>query len=504
MRNYLVCLMIMLCLFCTHVIAETDGLYTYQINEDNTVTITGFNWKNNHGDIYIPEMLGNRIVSSIGEKAFATKGNTAVKITLPDGIRSIGPQAFRGVSITYVNIPINTVEIGGGAFAQCSVMRFNVANGHTVFATIDNSLYNKQTKTLLAWPENKDISAIPNGIIHIGDYAFYGRSFSTSNKKTENLFSFSTSNKKELYTLPATIETIGEYAFARVTGLSLSASGVKTIGAHAFDEAELELQSNSVSVIGDYAFYKAIVEFKSTLSLSKIGKHAFQNSEFVIYESERNENLLSKTPYEIGEFAFSHSRGSILSRVNLVLKNVTSIGARAFDGITQDADLALRLNEGDLENLTYLGENAFYDTNVANWGNDEIGYHSYVDLTNPSMTSVPKGAFYYTWITDLKIGPTVSEIGEGAFERCENLQKVELTDGLLTINDKAFKGCKKLTAISIPASVTMMGNDIFTGCADTFVVTVEAGSYGELWARTCGYSYIVNGQVEDTSWLLDE
>ena len=47
----------------------------------------------------------------------------------------------------------------------------------------------------------------------------------------------------------------------------------------------------------------------------------------------------------------------------------------------------------------------------------------------------------------------------------------------------------------------MIGNNVFSDCAETLVVTVEAGSYGEIWARSCGYAYIVNGQTEDTSWL---
>ena len=232
---------ILICLAAAQALAEQDGLYTYSINLDNTVTITGFDWKNNHGDIYIPEMLGNRMVSAIGEKAFMTTGNTAIKITLPDSIKSIGEQAFRGVAITYVNIPLNTVEIGGGAFAQCTVSRFNVASGHQVFATIDNALYNKQTKTLIAWPENKEISEIPNGIVNIGDYAFYGRG------RWEN----------RGINLPDSVAYIGKYAFA---------------GCY------ITTPMKHVSVIDDYAFYKSTVSIESELLLTKIGAHAFEEA----------------------------------------------------------------------------------------------------------------------------------------------------------------------------------------------------------------------------------
>lgn len=81
------------------------------------------------------------------------------------------------------------------------------------------------------------------------------------------------------------------------------------------------------------------------------------------------------------------------------------------------------------------------------------------------------------------------------------MEKVKLPENLLTIEDRAFYKCRNLAEITIPASVTMIGSEVFTGCSDKLVITVEAGSYGEVWARTCGYAYQVNGQEEDTSWL---
>ena len=466
MKRLVISLMVLLgCILCVHAYAEQDGLYTYQINDDNTVTITGFNWSNSHGDIYIPEMLGNRIVSAIGKEAFTTTGNTAVKITLPDTIRSIGEQAFRGVAITYVNIPLNTVEIGDGVFAECSVMRFNVANGHTVFATIENVLYNKQTKTLLAWPTNKEITKIPNGIKHIGDYAFYGR-------KGEYL-SFRLD-------LPESIETIGKYAFAK---------------------GRVTLDTKSTLVIDDYAFYQAFVYFSNSLSLSRIGKHAFEESTLALAQKGL---AISTTPYEIEEYAFYNSRTYDSFRI----LNATSIGAHAFQNMQGNYDggvvQSIFLDKlDDFQNLTYLGEDAFSNADIRNRNSMGIHVPAYANFTNSELKSIPNEAFSHTVITFLKINPSVTRIGERAFKRCEYLEQAELTEGLLTIGDEAFSDCKKLTAISIPASVTMIGNDVFTGCADTFVVTVEAGSYGEIWARTCGYAYVVNGQVDDTSWLDD-
>ena len=78
-----------------------------------------------------------------------------------------------------------------------------------------------------------------------------------------------------------------------------------------------------------------------------------------------------------------------------------------------------------------------------------------------------------------------------------------LNDGLLSIGSEAFMGCIGLTEISIPSSVNYIFENVFADCSDKLVITVEAGSYGEVWTRTCGYSYKINGEADDTSWLDD-
>jgi len=486
-RVFVFLLVLLACLISVCAFAEQEGLFSYKVNDDNTVTITGFDWQNNSEDIEIPDQLNNRVVSAIGELAFATTDNKAASITLPDSIRSIGAQAFRGASIKYVNIPLSTVEIGSGAFAQCSVMRFNVADGHSVFATIDNALYNKQLKMLIAWPENKEIGEVPKGIVIIGDYAFYGRSFSSD-------------YKKQAYSLPATVKAIGEYAFAKTSNISLDAKNVETVGAHAFEESDLEMKSDQLSVIDDYAFYKAKINFKTRLSLSIIGEHAFEESKvYFVAEENTNHYVVSATPYVIKDYAFYKSDGG-----KLVLTNVTSIGSHAFEDTNSNNNSnALWLLKDDLKELSYLGESAFTYSCIYTCGNDRDGYHAYVDLTNEALEAIPDSAFSQTAITDLRIGPSVKSIGDYAFNDCPFLNHVELSEGLLTIGNRAFSNCAELETVSIPASVTEIGSRVFKDCPDTLVITVEAGSYGEEWVQSCGFAYVINGKEEDTSWLND-
>lgn len=52
----------------------------------------------------------------------------------------------------------------------------------------------------------------------------------------------------------------------------------------------------------------------------------------------------------------------------------------------------------------------------------------------------------------MTIPAPVTEIGDNAFAKCENLAEVTLSEGLKTIGRNAFGGCTTLKEIEIPAS----------------------------------------------------
>lgn len=64
----------------------------------------------------------------------------------------------------------------------------------------------------------------------------------------------------------------------------------------------------------------------------------------------------------------------------------------------------------------------------------------------------------------VKIGVSVSEIGEETFQNCRNIKSVTLGNGLKTIGDYAFYDCSKLTKIIIPNGVTSIGDRAFYNC----------------------------------------
>ena len=249
---------------------RTSGLYTYEIKGNGTITITDFDWKaNGDADIYIPNLIDGYTVTGIGDGAFRcydeelTSKNAddyfddyikdvSVAVTIPDTIKTIGTKAFWLSNISTINIPNSVGLIGEGAFAGCSSCLFKVAPNQTSFAVIDEGLYNKSKKELIAFSGEitnqidsiglpRSFVTIPNGILSIGAYALAG----VGCDKVE---------------LPSTLVTIGDYAFVDVyvgDGFSGFLTNLKTIGEGAFqycDIRDCHLTMPAVETIGKHAF----------------------------------------------------------------------------------------------------------------------------------------------------------------------------------------------------------------------------------------------------------
>jgi hypothetical protein len=115
-------------------------------------------------DIVIPDW-----VSSIGGCAFYSTGVTHV--TLPRGLVKVGAQAF------FYCKGLKKVEVLGGAileegafvFGNCwNFLEFFVPGDNSFYKTIDGSLYTKDSKTLVAMPNGKQMIRIPSGCEVVG------------------------------------------------------------------------------------------------------------------------------------------------------------------------------------------------------------------------------------------------------------------------------------------------------------------------------------------------
>ena len=191
-------------------------------------------------------------VTSIGPIAFLGFWNLT-SVTLPNSVISIGDYAFCSCpSLSELTIPASVTSIGDGAFAQCYMLTLSVASGNKSFTVVDGVLFNAAKTELIQYPGGKTGSSytIPSGVTEVRSDAFMGASLtsitlpaslinwnnsgyipltainvSSGNKnyasvdgvlfnaaKTE-LILYPAGNKNSSYTIPGTVNSIGDSAF---------------------------------------------------------------------------------------------------------------------------------------------------------------------------------------------------------------------------------------------------------------------------------------------------
>ena len=114
-------------------------------------------------------------VTSIGKDAFG--GCDALKsITIPDSVISIGDKVFAGcTTLENITIPNGVINIENYAFAGCnSLQSINVSEGNSNYLSCGGVLFDKSKSVLIKYPDGeKDTSyIIPDGVTSIGDFAF--------------------------------------------------------------------------------------------------------------------------------------------------------------------------------------------------------------------------------------------------------------------------------------------------------------------------------------------
>jgi len=500
-------LVVLLLIVCISSCANADDVrsvdgYTYKLKGNGTVTIIGFDWNRNRGDIYIPSMLDGYTVTAIDQEAFAhgkMYGSDPVIVVLPNTITMIGEKAFFNSNVSSVNIPLSVQSIGKGAFAYCSISKFAVEPGHNYFATIDGVLYNKKNKTLMAYPSQiaQDV-VIPEGIVKIDDYAFAGTQLGeyTYDPTAEGVVQFN-----EMF--PLTITEIGDYAFAGSTiyystkvksdsGVCILPASVSSVGNHAFENCVFKKGSYGESdphsiVIGD--------------GIMRFGDAAFINCRW--YDGFSFELNITGSDHvdRVGNYAFaSPFIGSDYDDVQINLPmRVLDIGSRAFER-------TYRINAKYWTDAMWLGDWAFYNTTV--YSDISIGAYyqetpAILDIPG-SIASIPEGAFASVvgnesnTIEEVIIHEGVTQIAERAFNGMGALKKVSLPDTLQEIGSEAFVNCGSLSELTIPDTVSSIGDNAFD--RTKVILNVGEGSYPALWASENGYSYQYL-QNEDTSWL---
>ncbi len=475
----------------------------WQENEDGSITITGYTGEG--GDVIIPDKIGRKTVTEIGESAFyGCTGLTSV--TIPNSVTQIGDAAFEYCSgLTSVTIPDSVTEIGSYAFEDCTelasvtmgkgvtsighyafsgcteLVSIVVDKNNKVYSSRDGVLFNKNKTALLRYPEGKSGAyRIPDGVkvITFGDLL---PSYDPD-REYDSDGAFANCRNLTSITIPGSVTEVLRNSFTYCSQLKSVTveNGVKKIDGAFWECNNIEKLNIADSVISVGTDFLNTPWYESQPDgVIYAGKVACG------YKGEMPENtniILKQGTKAIASGTFSECAG---------LKNITIP-----DGVVSIEDYAF----DDCENLTNIdipdsvesvGAGAFRDT-------------AWYDLQPDGLIYIGKVAYEYKGEmpenTNITLKQGTKAIADYAFSSCRGLISITIPDSVTSIGYCAFDCCTGLTDITIPDSVEDIETYAFQGCENLINVDMPDSfkSISEsAFSGTAYYTEVISSKTEN-------
>lgn len=446
----------------------------------------------------LTEIIVPASVTEVAKEAFLEcKNLTKVTFRMPEGEQKLVSLAFDPAAISgctaleVLNLParLNKITDEAAAFSKLHTLKeINVigeCDGQVYSSLTENDgknakgiLTNAAGDEIVYCPLKKEFASYKEGENTIYEFDVPN----TVTKIAANAFNMNKglSDKDRVYyslneiNFHSGMVSIGEKAFynlrylRKVTfGTADDPLGLK-IGDSAFEgctyirELDFGEEANKVSCvqeIGNRAFYGIYLEsLVLPGSIEKIGNSAF---EACVYLSELDLSKISSA-LEFGEYAFA--RCNSLESVEIT----DNVGPMEFSSVFYKCAKLREVKASDTNPNFESIDGVLYTK-----GRETIVYFPSGYTGNFTIDSATKriggGVFNGREnVTEITIPASVIEIGDSAFESCDNLTKVnflEPADGEhadpLTIGNKAFYCCTKIEEIEFPSRTVSIGDDCF-------------------------------------------
>ena len=386
----------------------------------STLEVIGERAFNNAFDLEIifPGSFTSSEGLTIGERAFYNLGTKVQSLELPEGVVSIGDEAFRASDLVSVSLPASLGTIGSNAFSGIQTLTsVTIANG--------------------------------SSLISIGQSAFMDAGLTSVNLEAASA-----------------LEQIGELAFSGtgIASVKIPAS-VKSIGGNAFSDNEL---------LTTVEFLEAEVSGGGGITasaLSDIGDEAFANTALTFIEFPESTadggialgNELFASCWQLTRVYISasiSSVGSAFARCMSIQEIEVAPENQNFQAVDGEPLLLTveRDGEGEQSGMVITAAFGAVSGNVEG----EAGSYRIPDV----VTAIGESAFRgQNNIRKLIIPAGVTDIGNYAFYYMRDMEEVFFEQGsaLASVGDYAFSGCISLTTINLPEGLMRVGKRSFEG-----------------------------------------
>lgn len=453
----------------------------------------------------------NDNIKVIGEYAFSNCVNLE-KIDLPITITQIKDYAFNNcTSLKQILIPNNVNYLSQKSFNNCtSLESIKVSSGNTSYFSSDNTIIDKQSKTLILGCKNSKISS--KNITSIGPDAFNNcvglkKIIIPNNIEKIESTAFSNCINLEEIEIPKSVKTVQTKAFFSCTSLKKVTlnSQLETIKIGAFANCNcLEVvyfkgnitEYNSINIASmNDPLINAERYYYLEDEPSFLGNfyHYDENGEEILWNSKTLEiengiteikrmQFFGKTGIEkiilptslkcIKEQAFASC--SMLKEI-FIPKNVEVIEENAFSNCNN-----LSLINVDEQNPIFYSENNC----IIRRDNKEIVIGCKTSQIPSDVKSIGVCAFSNCYsLSTITIPGSVKKINENAFSNCTFLQTITLCKGIEKIYENAFSNCESLKDV------------YYLGSEDDFY-KIDIARGNELFKQNCRFSLSSNLYVQ--------
>ena len=371
-----------------------------------------------------------------------------------DGIELIGEKVFEKLSeLVRVSIPASVIAIGSNPFANSEKLdQIEISVDNPEYTTEDSVIFNKEETLLIACPPSKSGRfKVPNGVVEIGDKAFFGC------KRLKSIV------------LPPSVIGVGKSAFEECVNMkSVTIKGELEVMERAFYGCKMlkTIDLTKIVCIGvDALMYTSILrEFDlgglnldNTSSVARFIKiNALNDLEREKLWKEISKKYLAMTNandwIEDGEieWSFNANKGMVIIKGKGPLENYTDRGE------------SCRMMAYELWNEGYLSP----------WIKEYRGQIKSVVVCY-GVISIGNAAFYFcNSLESVLLLSLIESIGNEAFDDCESLSSITIPNSVMRIGENAFTNCSSLVSISIPNSVVSIGEKAFESCNSLAFVVI--------------------------------